>query len=153
MKASASILIKSPLADTFAAFTDVPNRARYLPIITHLKVHSLLVEGKGVEWHEERKEDGITKKGSSVITGFNKPRSFVITTHSSGIIFKTRYNFQYAGHNATKVVVSIGGQPKGILSRFMNKFLSQNSLYMSQQLQKDLDSFKIVIERNGTEIK
>ena len=147
MKASASILIKSSLNDTFLAFSDVPNRARYLPKISKLTVNSLLIEGKGISWHEERQEDGITKKGTMTISSFNKPRAFTITSHSGGIVFKTRYNFQYAGVNATKVVVSIGGQPKGLLSRFMGKFLSQNSVYMGQQLQNDLDSFKLAIER------
>lgn len=148
MKASASILIKRSVAESFAAFTDIPNRSKYLPTITRLKVKSLLVEGKGVQWHEERHEEGVTKKGTSTISVFNRPRAFTVTTHSSGIIFKTRYNFQYAGPGATKVVVSIGGLPKGILSRIMNKFLSQNSVYMGQQLQHGLDAFKAGIESN-----
>jgi hypothetical protein len=146
MKASASTLIKLSVQDTFAVFSDIPNRKKYLPTITELKVKSLLAEGKGVEWHEERTEDGVVRKGTIEITGYNKPRALTFTTHSKGLVFKTRYNFQFAGLNATKVVVSIGGRPGGILSRFMETFLSRNSIYMGEQLQKELDHFKDAIE-------
>jgi uncharacterized membrane protein len=147
MKASASILIKQNVVNTFNAFSDVPNRQKYLPTITKLKINSLHDNGKGTEWHEERIVDGISKKGSLEISTYNKPKSMVTTTHTAGLIFKTRYNFQYAGPKATKVVVTIGGNPKGILSGIMDKFLSQNSLYMGQQLQNDLDAFKKVLDK------
>jgi len=148
MKASASILIKRTVADTFDAFTDIANRKKYLPTITELDVDSLLVEGKGVKWKEERKEEGITKKGHLKISSYNKPRAFVITTKSEGLIFKTRYNFQYASPEATKVVVSIGGRPKGILSGLMDKFLSRNSEYMGKQLMNELEAYKKELEKD-----
>lgn len=147
MKASASILISRPVAETFNAFTDIPNRKKYLPEITKLEVTSLSKSEKGVEWIEERMEEGVIKKGKLTISSYNHPRAFTITTHSAGLIFKTRYNFQYAGQDQTKVIVSIGGHPRGLLSGIMNKFLSKNSVYMGQKLQNDLNSFKDVIER------
>jgi carbon monoxide dehydrogenase subunit G len=146
MKASASILIKKPVAETFAAFCDIPNRKRYLPTIKELKVDSLLVEGKGLKWYEERDVNGITAKGHLEITSFTRPRAFVITTKSEGLIFKTRFNFQYDGENSTKVVVTIGGSPRGILAKIMDNFLSKNSDYMGQQLVSELESYKKVIE-------
>jgi hypothetical protein len=148
MKASASILIKKPLDETFTAFSDVSRRNLYIPTVSNLKIVSLHTEGKGVQWHEERKEEGIAKRGDLTITSYNKPRSMAITTHSSGLIFNTRYNFQYAGPYATKVIVSIGGHPKGILSRFMDKFLTQNSVYMGQQLQHELDCYKKALDKS-----
>lgn len=148
MKASASILIKRTVGDTFAAFSDIANRKRYLPTITKLETDSLLVEGKGFTWKEERREEGVTKKGHLEISSFTKPRAFVITTKSEGLIFKTRYNFQYAGPEATKVVISIGGRPKGILSGIMDKFLSRNSEYMGGQLQNELEAYKKELEKD-----
>jgi uncharacterized membrane protein len=147
MKASASILINQSVADTFKSFSDIPNRATYLPTIKKLKIESLQTEEKGVEWREERVEDGIKKKGLLTVTTFNRPKVLVITTRSEGLVFKTRYNFQYAGPSQTKVVVTIGGRPKGFLSRVMDKFLSSSSVYMGQQLQNDLVSYKVAIER------
>ncbi len=153
MKASASILINQTVADTFKAFSDIPNRALYLPAIIKLNIRSLQTEEKGVEWFEERMEEGVTKKGTLKITTFNRPKVLVITTHSAGLIFKTRYNFQYAGPNQTKVVVSIGGRPKGFFSGIMNKFLSSSSSYMGQELQNDLILYKAAIERNAKSVE
>ena len=148
MKASASILINRSVSETFKAFSDIPNRAMYLPAIIKLKIHTLQTSEKGVEWFEERMEEGVKKTGTLKITTYNQSKVLAITTKSSGLIFKTRYNFQRAGDDKTKVVVSIGGRPKGILSGIMNAFLSKNSVYMGQQLQNDLESYKTVIERN-----
>jgi hypothetical protein len=148
MKASASILIDLSIGETFKIFSDVQKRSLYLPSVTKLDIHSLHTQGRGVEWTEERMEEGVKKTGNLTISSFNQPRSFVVTTHSSGLIFKTRYNFQSAGTSQTKVIISIGGRPKGILSGIMNKFLSKNSEYMGQQLQNELSSYKLLIERN-----
>lgn len=148
MKASASILINRSVPETFKAFSDIPNRAMYLPAIIKLKINTLQTEEKGVEWFEERMEEGVKKTGTLEITTYNRPKAFAITTKSAGLIFKTRYNFQKAGDDKTKVVVSIGGQPKGILSGIMSKFLSKSSVYMGQQLMNDLQSYKTVIESN-----
>lgn len=148
MKASASILIDRTTTETFKAFTDIPNRAMYLPAIITLDIKTLQTSEKGVEWFEERMEEGVKKRGTLKVTSYSYPKSFVITTHSAGLIFKIRYNFQNAGSKQTKVVVSIGGRPKGILSGIMDKFLSKSSVYMGQQLQNDLLSYKTIIERN-----
>ncbi len=148
MKASASILIKCPVSETFEAFADIPNRKDYLPEITKLEVDSLMAEGKGVKWTEERQIGGNAVKGTLEITGYIKSKSLVFTTHSGGLIFKTRFNFQFAGEKATKVVVTIGGKPKGILARFMDAFLSKNSDFIGQQLKKELESYKKEIEKD-----
>lgn len=146
MKAAASILINKPVATTFRAFSDIANRKRYLSNITKLDVNSLLIEGKGVKWHEERVVNDTKIKGDLEIVSYRKPRALVFNTKSEGLEFKTRYNFQYAGENSTKVVVTIGGKPKGILARFLDSFLVKNTDYVSRQLMNELESFKSVIE-------
>ncbi len=147
MRASASITINREVSQVYTAFTNLDNRSKFIPTITQLKILTDDVAGRGVKWSETRYENDVEKKGTIVVTQYKPPRIFVIEIATAGLKYKIRYNFQPEGKSATKIVATIGGHPGGLLGRFMKRFLSANSAFVHDQLQKELDIFASVADK------
>ncbi len=149
MKAAASTTISQPIAQVFTDFADLEKRSKFNPSITELKITSKEVAGTGVTWDEKRFEDGIQKSGQFLVSDYKPPRLLVLDIHSMGVTYKVRYNFQPEGANSTKIIASIGGQQKGLLAKLMRHFLSDNSKFVHDELQKELDNFKVIAEKTS----
>ncbi len=147
MRASASVTVSCEIAKAFVAFSDLEKRPKFLSAITELKLLTKESAGTGTKWHETRYEDDIEKEGTVEVTQYKPPRILVLDIHSMGLVYRVRYNFQPEGSNTTKIVATIGGKQRGLLARFMKKFLSGSGQYVHERLQNELDAFKHYIEK------
>lgn len=148
MKAAASVTIDKQIAECFTAFADLNNRSKFIPSVTELKVLTPDWSGRGVTWEESRFTDGTIQKARMTVTEYKPPRILVIDSHSMGITFRIRYNFQPEGPSSTKIVTTIGGEQKGFIARLMKRFLSDNTEYVHGVLQQELDAFKALMEKD-----
>ncbi len=111
--------LAAPVAQVFAAFTDLEHAAGRVSGITKIE---LLTTGEfrlGTRWRETREILGAVDDAEMEVTAYEKDRGYTITHHKAGVRVDTLFSF--APHvDGTTVSITFGlgtqGLPPGLLT-------------------------------------
>ena len=147
-----STQVAAPLERVFEVFTDLANAAERIPSITELEILSDGPFGDGTRWRETRV---IMKKEATEemwVTGFNPPHGYTVEAQSHGMLYQTRFDFEFDGER-TKVSWTFDGKPLTIMTKLTAPIFAVLFRSFSKRcMLEDMEALRDVCESQEAEL-
>lgn len=134
----------------FAACTDLARAPQRIRGITKLEVLGDGRVGLGTRFRETRVMFGRESTEAMEITEWSPPQSFVVEADSHGTQYRTRFSFEPAGSEATRVTLRFGATPRSFVGKVMGFLFSGMRKSVEKCLVDDLDDIAAWLETPGT---
>jgi len=140
MRVEASITVKRPIGDVFAALSDWTNSEKWISGTGSVSKTSDGAIGVGTTWHSAGKALGRTFEGDLTVTEFETDHKFAWVTDKP-LKAATTFTFESVD-GGTRVNQAIDGEMAGFFKLAQPVALPM----MKRQVQNDLDTFRDLMD-------